>query len=43
MTFRPEPRIDGIVALRRLLKVALRAFGLRAIAIKVAVADGGDA
>jgi hypothetical protein len=29
--FRPEPRIDGIRALRQLLKAALRRFGLRAI------------
>jgi hypothetical protein len=31
--FRPEPRIDGIKALRALLKAALRRFGLRAIHI----------
>jgi hypothetical protein len=31
--FRPEPNVDGIRALRALLKAALRRFGLRAIRI----------
>jgi hypothetical protein len=31
VTFRPEPNVDGIRALRQLLKAALRRFGLRAI------------
>jgi hypothetical protein len=31
---RPEPEVDGIRALRALLKIALRRFGLRATAIK---------
>jgi hypothetical protein len=31
LRLRPEPRIDAIRALRALLKVALRRFGLRVI------------
>jgi hypothetical protein len=30
VTLRPEPNVDGIRALRALLKAALRRFGLRA-------------
>jgi hypothetical protein len=30
---RPEPHVDAIKALRALLKVALRRFGLRAVTI----------
>jgi hypothetical protein len=32
--FRPEPRVDGIRALRQLLKAALRRFGLRAVYVQ---------
>jgi hypothetical protein len=31
VTLRPEPNVDGIRALRAMLKAALRRFGLRAI------------
>jgi hypothetical protein len=31
---RPEPQVDDIRALRQLLKVALRRFGLKAISIR---------
>jgi hypothetical protein len=31
--FRPEPRVDGVKALRALLKAALRRFGLKAVLI----------
>jgi hypothetical protein len=33
LVLRPEPRVDGIRALRRLLKVSLRSFRLRCISI----------
>jgi hypothetical protein len=32
--FRPEPGIDGIKALRMLLKIALRRLGLRALEVR---------
>jgi hypothetical protein len=33
ITFRPEPGVDGLRAVRAVLKLALRAFGLRCIGI----------
>jgi hypothetical protein len=33
ITFRPEPGVDGLRAVRALLKMALRAFGLRCVRI----------
>lgn len=35
VTLRPEPGVAGLVALRGLLKVALRRFGLRCIRVEI--------
>jgi hypothetical protein len=37
VTLRPEPRVDPDRAIKGLLKIALRAFGLRCVKIKTAV------
>jgi len=34
ITFKPEPGVDPVRALRRLLKAALRCYGLRAVSTK---------
>jgi hypothetical protein len=36
ITLRPEPRVDGMAALRLLLKAALRLHGLKCVAITAA-------
>lgn len=33
VTIRPEPGVDGVSALRAFLKVALRRFGMRCVAL----------
>jgi hypothetical protein len=42
ITFRPEPGIDGLRAVRALLKLALRALGLRCIRINNAMPCGDE-
>jgi hypothetical protein len=39
VTLRPEVGVDGLRALRRLLKVALRSFGLRCVAVRERIDD----
>lgn len=36
LCLRPEPRVDGVRALRGLLKVALRKYGLRCVSLNPA-------
>jgi hypothetical protein len=35
ITLRPEPRVDGLAAVRALLKLASRRFGLRCVGITI--------
>jgi hypothetical protein len=39
VVLRPEPHVDPVKALRALLKVALRRFGLRAITIDARIEE----
>ena len=41
--FRPEPNVDAVRALRNLLRVALRRFGLRVVGIVEASSEAPEA
>jgi hypothetical protein len=45
ITLRPEPRVDALAAVRALLKLAIRRFGLRCTGIEItnATPAGDDA
>jgi hypothetical protein len=42
IAFRPEPGIDAVRALRGILKIALRRFGMRAIRVNEIPAERGS-
>jgi hypothetical protein len=39
VTLTPQPGVAGLLALRALLKVALRSFGLRCLSVKITLGD----